>query len=369
MMDTYPNQQGVQPLNITWTGKGSKFLGLSFKVFFLKVLTLFLYHFWGKTEVRKRLWNHTELNSQPLEYTGRGMELFLGFLIVIFVFFLPIGFLMGFLQVKYGEQSWQYYTSLGLFYMAAIYLTGVAIYSARRYRLSRTQWRGIRGAMVGSAWKFGITALFTGLVTIISLFFLHPWAQIKLQKILTDETRFGDMPMHFTGSATPLFKYYLFPWIGMLLAYGLAFFFFYEKFQIMLEMINDPTKMDPEIFFPIYFQFLGLLIALGLVVTLLYAWYSSRYYNYVAENTHFSNGNFTLTTTGGGLIWLHLSNFFIVLFSLGILGPVAAARLLGYFISNLSFQGTIDVAQIAQSQEELSRTGEGLAEGFDIDIF
>ena len=51
----------------------------------LRVLTLGIYHFWAKTEVRKRIWSAIRINDEPLTYTGRGMELFLGFLIVFLV--------------------------------------------------------------------------------------------------------------------------------------------------------------------------------------------------------------------------------------------------------------------------------------------
>ena len=89
-MDTSETGRSGQPLDISWAGKGSDYIGLGFKVFFLKIITLGIYHFWGKTEVRKRLWNHVRVNSEPLEYTGTGMELFLGFLIVMLVVFLPL---------------------------------------------------------------------------------------------------------------------------------------------------------------------------------------------------------------------------------------------------------------------------------------
>ena len=361
------SQTTGQPLNIAWQGKASNYIGLSFKVFLLKLLTLGIYHFWGKTEVRKKLWSHAELNAQPLEYTGRGMELFLGFLVVVFVFFLPLALIMAGLEIYFGSGSWQHVTGIAVVYALAIYLTGVAIYSARRYRLSRTQWRGIRGAMVGSAWAYGFKFIIYNIINIGTLFLAYPWTQFTLERILTNETRFGQEPMQLTGTSKPLFAAYMVPWIGMLIGYALLFVLFFDKGRVMMEMSQNPESMNHELFFTIYFQILGALVVFGLVMAILFSWFSSKYYNYIAKNTQFSNGNFALTTTPGGLIWLTLSNFFIVLLSLSILSPVAAARLFGYFVDNLSFEGAVDVAKIEQSQESLSRTGEGLAEGFDID--
>lgn len=50
--------------------------------FLLTIITFGIYSFWAKTEVRKHIWSSVHINDKPLEYTGRGMELFLGAIIV-----------------------------------------------------------------------------------------------------------------------------------------------------------------------------------------------------------------------------------------------------------------------------------------------
>ena len=69
------------------------------------------------------------------------------------------------------------------------------------------------------------------------------------------------------------------------------------------------------------------------------------------------------------MIGLVVTNILLTLVSLGILRPVAMARTAKYFVDNLSLDGPIDVAGIAQSTAARSRTGEGLAQAFDIDAF
>lgn len=46
----------------------------------LKWITLSIYHFWGKTRIREYLWSQQSFDGDHFEYTGRGLELFLGFL-------------------------------------------------------------------------------------------------------------------------------------------------------------------------------------------------------------------------------------------------------------------------------------------------
>lgn len=358
-----------QPIDISWAGKGTDYIGLGFKIFFLKIITLGIYHFWGKTETRRKLWNQTRINSEPLEYTGTGMELFLGFLLAMLVVFVPVFLGVIAIVTIFGQQSPLLGVFMALVYIFFLYLVGVAIYSANRYRISRTQWRGIRGALKGSAWGYGWTSFWTSIVTIFSLGLAVPWQSIKLQRIITNNTHFGETPMHFTGKASEIFKYFILPWlvmVGGLVVLGFLLMPYFMQIQSWQQAggIVDPTKM-----FKVQMIILAHYFGFVVFAAIAYAWYQSKYYNYIAEKTHFSNGAFNLTTTPGGLIWLTISNLLIVLLSLTILTPVAIARVFGYIVDNLSFNGTVDIAAIQQSQQELSKTGEGLAEGFDIGSF
>ena len=74
-----PQGRGMA-LPVTWVGSPWSLAGLSFLNFFLTIVTLGTYGFWGRTEVRKRIWSSVRLAGEPLEYTGTGKELFLGFL-------------------------------------------------------------------------------------------------------------------------------------------------------------------------------------------------------------------------------------------------------------------------------------------------
>ena len=69
------------------------------------------------------------------------------------------------------------------------------------------------------------------------------------------------------------------------------------------------------------------------------------------------------------LIWLVLGNFFYTVLTLGLMAPIAARRLGAYFVGRTTIEGAIDFNAIEQSQARVSKTGEGLAEAFDIDAF
>ena len=58
--------RGPETLAITWAGNPWDLVGLSFKNFLLTVITLGIYSFWGKTEVRKRIWSSVRIQGEPL---------------------------------------------------------------------------------------------------------------------------------------------------------------------------------------------------------------------------------------------------------------------------------------------------------------
>jgi uncharacterized membrane protein YjgN (DUF898 family) len=106
----------------------------------LLMVTLGIYRFWLVTDIRRFLWSNTEIAGEALEYTGTALELLLGFLIAI-ALLIPVytAFFLAALDLGLlGQLS-------GLIAFAALAVLGqYAIYRARRYRLTRTVYRGLR---------------------------------------------------------------------------------------------------------------------------------------------------------------------------------------------------------------------------------
>ncbi|MCF6198628.1 MAG: DUF898 domain-containing protein [Hyphomicrobiaceae bacterium] len=346
---------------------------ISFKNFFLRLPTLGLYYFWGKTNLRRNLWGSVHLQGQPLEYTGKGWELFVGFLITMVVVFLPLGAAAVGLTLLFGKMfgATDPRAQLGilLLYPIFFYLIGVAQYRARNYRLSRTNWRGIRGHMAGSSWKYGWTFFWTTLVSLITLGWAMPWQATKLQTILTNDTRFGEEPLRFDALAKPLYLPFAIAWFAMVIGIGGIVYLIKGIGQkaAMAKALGVPVE---AVMSPIEGGLLVLgIIALPLLYAVVSAFSISRKSNYFARHTHIQNARFELKTTPMSLIWLVLGNFFYIVLTLGMLSPIAQRRLASYIVGRASIEGAIDFDAISQSQAKIAKTGEGLAEAFDIDAF
>lgn len=365
-IDNNPPQGSI---SLTWN-KIPGLLSFSLIYFLLRILTLNIYYFWGKTETRRKLWNAVHLQGQPFQYTGTGKELFLGFLVVLFAFFLPLILILGVMGAIFGPKGQA--PIVAGFYFILLYFMGVAIYRARHYQLTRTTWRGIRGAMHGSSWSFGWTFIWTTLLTIITLGWSIPWQANKFQKILTEDTRFGDMPLSYDGKSGALYGPFAVIWLGTLLIVGL----FYAASLYAIHLMSTgafnpfPPNATPQeiqlIIMP--YVFAGYVIFFFLVAVLS-SWYIARTMNHFAQSTTFDNARFDMHATAGSILWLHISNALLFFFTLGIAIPFVQARTLKYRIERLSVNGAIDFNKVAQSQARLGTTGEGLAEAFDMGAF
>jgi uncharacterized membrane protein YjgN (DUF898 family) len=111
------------------------------------MFTLGIYRFWLTTDIRRYLWSNTKLAGESIEYAGTAYELLLGFLIALAVLMpLYAGFFL--LSLAPGNL----WSSLGL--LILIFLGQFAVYQARRYRLTRTIYRGVRFHQTGSAFLY-----------------------------------------------------------------------------------------------------------------------------------------------------------------------------------------------------------------------
>lgn len=393
----------VQPMGL---------VGLSIANFALRIATLGIYHFWAKTEVRRRLWSAVRIHDEPLEYTGTGRELLIGFLIVFALVLLPLMLAGIAIVVMFGPQSRALAVFQLLVYVLIALLIGVGTYRAQRYRLSRTRWRGIRMGLVGSSWRYGWTYLWTLLLLPITLGWATPWRTTRLQRMITEDMRFGDRPFRFDGRAGPLYGPFTILWVGTLVVAGAAIFAAMSIFGdiALLATAAQRDRLDNTLLL----QVLGLVYGAAAVALLAYSIFSAYYraaqINHFAAHTFFEGANFRGAASGAGLIWLAIGNFLLWLLgiglvlllvmaavvasvpllsatplltrqvliwltillmitSTGLLGPIIQARTTRYLVKRLKIDGPVPLAQITQGHAQDIRRGEGLAEAFDIDAF
>ncbi len=199
--DTPPETAPPSPNGARFTGNQRAFWGLLIRGAVLLLVTLGIYRFWLATDVRRFLWSNTEIAGDGLEYIGTARELLLGFLIAI-ALLVPINVV--FFLAALGR-GWLSQISGFLALVVLALLGQFAVYRARRYRLTRTVYRGIRFHQTGSAWRYAVCAIFWWGMIALTLGLAYPWAQASLERFKLRNTYYGDLQGHFVGSGTRLF--------------------------------------------------------------------------------------------------------------------------------------------------------------------
>src|SRR5215211_1232604 len=167
----------------------------------LLMITLGIYRFWLTTDIRRFLWSNTLLADESFEYTGTARELLLGFLFAIAVL-VPLYVALFAVSLNLGVIG--QLSSVIAFVLLAV-LGQFAIYRARRYRLTRTIYRGVRFHQSGSGWRYAACALFWWVMIALTLGLAYPFAQSRLERFKMRHTFFGNLPGRFVGSGWGLF--------------------------------------------------------------------------------------------------------------------------------------------------------------------
>lgn len=194
---------------IAFDGASGDFVHIALKGALLQLVTFGFYRFWLNTDVRRHLWTHTSLDGDHLEYTGSGRELLVGFLFALAIL-VPI-YLIYFL-IGVEVERFQAFGSvpLGLF---TLFFGQFAIYRARRYRLTRTVWRGVRFWMQGSGWAYALRSFGWLLVVILTLGLAWPWRAASLERYKMRHTFYGDLSGGFHARPWNFFKRGFWLWL------------------------------------------------------------------------------------------------------------------------------------------------------------
>jgi len=195
----------------------------------LSTLTFGIYRFWAKTRVRRYIWSSVSDGRDSFEYTGTGLEKLLGFLVAMVVLAIYLGIVqMGlyyfgltlFVEPQTTQQTIMQSTAILITLLAVLPLVFFAKYRARRYKLARTRWRGIRFGADKGAWGYAARAMFHSLMSILSLGLLLPWQTFRLERYVTDRSWYGDAPFQQGGKWIALLPMMGHIYLGLMIMMG-----------------------------------------------------------------------------------------------------------------------------------------------------
>ncbi len=346
----------------TFEGTWREFAPIAFTNLLLTIVTLGIYRFWATARERRYLWSRSRFVDERLEWAGTGMELFIGFLIVLGLFALPF-FLLSFVTqalILRGHDALAVALTV-LAFVFIFYLGGVARFRALRYRLSRTRWRGIRGGSDDPGLKYGLSYMWKTMVGYLPAGLMIPWSMTNLWNERFNEMSFG--PWKFQAYADPgevftrFLLFYLAPFVlfiggvlfaamGAGLGYGLGG-------DAGAALGGGLGVLGLVLFF-----YLGL----GLIAVAFYA----KFYRVVVGATQLHDLRFSFNASTKEWVKLLLGDVGLVIVTLGIGMIFLSYRHWKFFITHMEASGEIVLDDLTQSTTKTASHGEGLLDAFDV---
>jgi len=356
-------------LDLHYDGGAGRVAAIALVNALLGLLTLGFYRFWGKTRMRRYLWSRITFDDDRFEYTGRGMELFLGFLVALAVL-IPLAGIFSALQVAATANPVLLMASGILQTVIFVYLVQFAIYRARRYRLTRSQWRGIRGGQTGSALAYAAGALAWLAATVVTLGLAYPVMRTRLQRYRTRNTWFGDRALTFEGRDWALFGRWilvmllLIPTLGVSYAWYRAGEFRYFTEQTRYGDIRFQSDLGTGRLVLIWLQLFATFVAILIVVTLA----ATLLVPGLMQSVQLAISDKAAAEAFGPMLMVVL---FFAFLTVAILFGVARFAvfvhpMLNAICDSLTIRGSVDFGAILQSQQAMPTRGEGFADALDV---
>lgn len=394
----------------TFTGRLGPLALIALKNALLTLLTLGIYRFWAKTELRRYFWGQTVIDGEALEYTGRGLELFLGFLVMIAILG-PATLIYDWTLTAVGPLS----TAGGILQLAytvgVLCLIYVAVYRIWRYRLSRTVWRGIRFGLEGSSVRYMFLALGWSALALVTLGIAMPWMDRSLWAYRVDNMRFGTLRFGFDRSVgvLRLLGIWLLALLSPLLILGT-----FAAIAVRAQAGAAPDEM--RLFLANYFATFGGWVVVGVAVWMVcVTWYQVARFRLLVGGVRVGDGGAALKSRARLLVvlgitllyWLSLAAvaglfaylayitldpymthggmatggklaggalFAILFVMVTVVMPILNTLVLDYgltahFARTLSVTNPAALHAALQEADQGPKRGEGLADAFDVGAF
>ena len=383
-----------------YSGSKGELFNLALVTSLLTLVTLGIYRFWAKTRIRKYIWSSIDGGSDKFEYTGTGIEKLLGFLVAVVILAVYLGIIQMIL-FYFGLNLFSEPTTMAeaMAQIAAFYISFFAVvpliffaqYRARRYKLARSRWRGVRFGAEPAAWGYAIRAIGHWLLTILTLGLLLPRQTFYLEKYMTDRSWYGTARFEQQGRWQELYPAMTHLFIGALIVVlavvimavanapvGGTIVFFVGYIWAMVGMVSyrvrsfayltDHKRLDGDISFradPETSTVIGHVILGGFVVGLV----TGVMFLIIGVIVSALVGPATMGSSGGAFVAIA----FTILLYLGVLVVASAMSLvwvtqpiIDHIVSSIAVENADALDAIRQRAMDSGADAEGFADALDV---
>jgi uncharacterized membrane protein YjgN (DUF898 family) len=373
-----PWQADLTPSQPVYDGRLGELYAIYLRHLAMMLVTLGWSRFWGRTRIRRYVWNHLSVLGDRFEYRGRGIELMIGFLLALLVVAAWSGLMYLVWLYVFHEKPFATFGLFDLFSLSVVLigfpLAYVGHYAGLRYKLSRTRWRGIRCGMAGSAWAYGATAAFLQFANAMTAYLLTPVVSVNLARPRIVNARVGTQGFAFAGRAGDIYGRYLgyyflniAAWIAAAFVTFMAIGGTIETLGIssdeFLKLLAHPSLRTVVVLLLIAF---AAYLLFGLLILPLRCWWQAYLLRYLVTHSRSGNVLFATAITTWQMWGFLVLNYLIVLLTLGIGWPWVMHRTMRLIASQLWIYGAPQGSEIRQPADRGPGYGEGLLDMFDV---
>ena len=399
-----PDQKTI---DIVFKGKGSEYFKIWIVNLFLSILTLGIYSAWAKVRTKRYLYGSTSIEGSAFEYHASPIAILKGRLIAvallitysvlgqifplvsIFLLILLFAFIPWIIwrSLKFNarmtslrnvhfsfsgllKKSYLYYLVIPYIFPLLISLIVSFVYSVvfNGYQIEYF-YNYLSDIYNFSENYFDETLILVGGSVSIYILMIPYLQKIKMSYYLNN-SYFGQGKFSSNIAASKFYlidiltflvtaAFFLFPVMIYLLIYGFNTLFGYEYGPEFLDNVNSIV--------PVFLIIMAYVFILS-AVFLSTAFFTSKIRKYVYSNTELNENigiNSNLNTWR--LYWIYLSNFFLMIFTVGLAYPLTIIRKTKYMAETVSIVNAEALSLFVSEQEQQnSALGEEIGEAFDV---
>jgi uncharacterized membrane protein YjgN (DUF898 family) len=350
-----PAQPHFAPQPLRFTGSGAEYFGIWIVNLLLTIVTVGIYSAWAKVRRLKYFYRHTELAGSSFDFHGNPIRILIGRV-------LALAMLIGY------NMSIRLHSPLTLLVVIVLAIAlPWLLRNSLRFRLYNSSWRGtrfhFRGSVAGSYRVF----LLNGFLTLITLYVLAPFFHQRLKAYQHDNSWFGRTRASFHARTGQFYVVYLLLLLAMVV---LVIVFIksgvFSAFAAVAQAQKHGGHIDPRALARTLLTFYGVAI---LTMLLIGSIFHALITNLVWNNTRLGEHRIECKLSPLALMWVGLSNFVLVVLTLGLFMPWAAVRLARIQVNAVTLLPASDLQEFeAAEPETVGAVGEEAATAFDFDI-
>lgn len=341
--------------SIDFTGKGGEYFRIWIVNLALTLLTLGIYSAWAKVRRMQYFYRNTSLMGNSFDYHGDPMAILKGRIIGV-----------GLLAIYHITISLNIFVGLLVFVLLIAALPWL-LQRSICFKLTNSSYRGLRFRFNGGVGEAYQVFLAWPLAGYFSLGMLFPFAHQRIKAYQHNNSAYGTASFSFSADEGKFYIVYLkllgLIMIPVVLLIVLAVIF--NFFGGTAGMGKDPEqvgKFVTKILIGVTTFYLVLFLVIG-------PWFAARIQNLVWNHTALGVHAFSSNVRARDLLVIYVTNFVLIILTLGLYKPFADIRLAKYRLTHLGLQtqGSLDEF-FAQEQQAVAAFGQETANVFDVDI-